>query len=204
MDDLTCRLLNPGDVEQAAQVISLAFIEDPLCSYMLPIRRSRLKTLIKFFRPYSEVNIKNQRGYGVGEPLKAVAYWLTPGKADISISIKSLRAFLPLIFTFYPLGYIRARQVLKNTDELHQKYASDPHYYLDNIGVLPAEQGRGLSTRLIRPFLERADAEKVLVYTDTVTSRNVPFYEHFGFECMEYRSIEKTGITIYALRRPIQ
>jgi ribosomal protein S18 acetylase RimI-like enzyme len=140
----------------------------------------------------------------VGEPLKAVAYWLEPGKSDISISIRAIGSFLPLIFTFYPLGYIRARQVLKTTDELHQQYAGEPHYYLDNIGVLPAEQGRGLSSRLIRPFFERADDEKVLVYTETVTSRNVPFYEHFGFECMESRSIQKTGITIYALCRPVQ
>jgi hypothetical protein len=191
MDDLACRSLNPGDVEQAALVISLAFMDDPLSAFMLPLRRSRLHTLIKFFRPYGELNIKNQRGYRVGEPLKAVAFWLEPGKSDISISIKALGSFLPLIFTLYPLGYIRARQVLKTTDELHQQYASEPHFYLDNIGVLPAER-TGTFFPADPPF-QRADDEKVLVYTDTVTSRNVPFYEHFGFECIESRSIQKTG-----------
>jgi len=203
MEDLALRSLNPGDVEQAALVISLAFLDDPFCTFMLPFRRSRLHTLIKFFRPYGELNIKNHRGVGVGELLKAVAYWLEPGKSDISICLKAIGILL-LIFTFYPLEYIRSRQVLKNTDELHQKYASEPHYYLDNIGVLPAEQGKGLSSRLIRPFLERDDDETVLVYTDTVTSKNVPIYGHFGFECIKSRAIQKTGLTVSALRRLIQ
>jgi GNAT superfamily N-acetyltransferase len=87
---------------------------------------------------------------------------------------------------------------------LHQKYASEPHYYLDNIGVLPAEQGKGYSSRLIRPTLDKADAEKTIVYTDTVTQANVRLYEHFGFQTMQDSPIEGTGITVWALRRPVQ
>ncbi len=163
-----------------------------------------MKTLYKFFSAYGTVNIQNQHGYGVGEPLKGVAYWLEPSKADISVNIKSLGLFLPLLFTFYPIGYFRAKVIIKQTDLLHRKFASESHYYLDNIGVLPSEQGKGFSSRLIRPFLEKADEEKVSVYTDTVTSSNVSLYEHFGFQCVEELPVAKTGITIWALHRPVQ
>jgi ribosomal protein S18 acetylase RimI-like enzyme len=204
MDDNSFRVLGMADVEQVAQVISQAFVDDPLCAYMLPMRRTRIGTLKKFFRAYGTVNIQNQRGFGVGQLLKGVAFWLEPNKPDISINVKSLGLFVPLLFTFYTIGFFRARSIIKQTDLLHQKYTGEPHYYLDNIGVLPSEQGKGISSRLIRPLLEKADAEKVIVYTDTVTLNNVSLYEHFGFQCMEECAVGRTGITVWALRRPVQ
>jgi len=204
MDNIDCRLLEISDLDQAAEVISLAFADDPLCAFMLPFKRTRVKTLRKFFRAYGTVNILNQNGYGVGEPIIGVALWIKPPKKDVSISVKSLGLFLPLVFTYYPIGCIRAGEILKQIDILHQKYANEPHYYLDNIGVLPSERGKGISTKLISPFLEKADEEKVVVYTDTVTQKNVTLYEHFGFHCMEEYAVDGTGITIWALRRPFQ
>lgn len=196
------RLLTFSDVEQAAQVISQAFINDPLISFVLPFRRTRVKTLYKFFRAYGEVNIKNNRGYGFGEPLQGVAYWKSPNQDNLSISVKSLTLFLPLLFTFYPIGYFRAKAIFQKIDELHKNYADEPHYYLDNIGVIPIAQGKGVSSKLIRPILEMADSQKVITYTDTVTQSNAALYEHFGFQCMEESSIANTGITVWALRRP--
>lgn len=196
------RLLTSSDVEQAARVISRAFMDDPLCSFMLPFRRTRGKTLYKFFRAYGEVNIKNNRGYGSGEPLEGVAYWNFPNQADVSISLKSLTLFLPLLFTMYPMGYVRARKIIQQIDDFHKQYAAEPHYYLDNIGVLPAARGKRISSKLIRPVLEMADSQKVITYTDTVTHSNVALYEHFGFQCVAESSIPSTNITVWALRRP--
>lgn len=204
MDDTVIRPLKHADIERAAEVISQAFVDDPLCTFMLPIKRKRVITLRKFFRAYGAVNIQNQRGYGIGVPLKGVAYWMEPTKPDISMTIKSLGTFFPLLFTMYPIGYLRAKAILKQIDLLHQKYAPEPHYYLDNIGVLPAEQAKGYSSRLVRPFLAKADAEKMITYTDTVTRTNVSLYEHFGFQCMEECPIEGTGITVWSLLRPVQ
>ena len=196
------RLLTLSDVEQAASVISQAFVDDPLCTFMLPSRGTRVKTLFKFFRAYGEVNIKNNRGYGSGEPLQGVAYWNFPNQADLSISVKSLTIFLPLLFTMYPIGYFRAKKIIQQTDKLHKIYASEPHFYLDNLGVLPTARGKGVSSKLIRPVLEMADSQKVIAYTDTVTRSNVDFYEHFGFQIVAESPIRGTNITVWALQRP--
>jgi ribosomal protein S18 acetylase RimI-like enzyme len=168
---------------------------------MLPIRRTR--TLRLFFRAYGEIIIKNQCGFGVGDPLQGVAYWLSPDRQNVSISVKTLGKFIPLLFTMYPIGYFRARAVVKQIDALHEKHAAEPHYYLDNLGVVSSARGQGLSSRLIRPFLEMADSQQVIAYTDTVTPANVPLYEHFGFQCVEERAVPGTGITVFALRRPL-
>jgi len=202
--DQGCRLLNLADVDSAARVISQAFIDDPLCSFILPLRRTRVKTLYKFFRAYGEVCIQYQRGYGSGDPLQGVAFWMFPGQASISVGIKSIGIFIPLLFTMYPIGYYRGKAIFTQIDALHKKYASEPHFYLDNLGVLQSARGQGVSSKLIRPFLKMADARKMMAYTDTVTRSNVALYEHFGFQSMEEVTIPGTGITVWALRRPVQ
>jgi ribosomal protein S18 acetylase RimI-like enzyme len=210
MEASNYRPLNLSDVRQAAQVISRAFEHDPLCVYMLPDKRTRLKTLNKFFFAYGDIFIRNQRGYGVGGPLKGVAFWIEPARLKLTINIKSLVSFLPMLFSVSPVEYfkvgsiIKALTIRKIIENLHRKFAPGPHYYLQNIGVLPAEQGRGYSSRLIRPILTKADAEQVAVYTDTVSRANLGLYQHFGFRCMEVRLISGTGITVWALRRPVQ
>jgi ribosomal protein S18 acetylase RimI-like enzyme len=198
------RLLIHEDVEVAADVLSQAFVDDPLCAFMLPNRRTRVATLHKFFRPYGEAGILNGHGFGVGEPIQGVAFWEFPEHGGISVNIRSLGKFLPLFFTSYPIGLYRARGILHVIDALRAQYATEPHFYLDNLGVLPAAQGRGLSSKLIRPILEIADSQQALVYTDTVTPENVPLYEHFGFQCVATMPVANTGIAVYALRRPIQ
>jgi len=198
------RPLTPADIERAAHVLAQAFIDDPLCTFMLPFRRTRVKTLAKFFRAYGTVNIASQRGYGSGEPLQGVAYWEPPNPENLSISLKTLAKFLPLWLTYYPIGYYRAKAIIQTTDDLHKKYADEPHYYLDNIGVIPSGRGMGIASKLIRPILEQADSQRVIAYTDTVTPFNVALYEHYGFQCVTETPIPGTGITVWGLRRPAQ
>ena len=134
--------------------------------------------------------------------LQGVADWEFPKKAPVSIRVKSLGKFLPLLFTMYPIGYFRARAIFERIDNLHHKYADEQHFYLDNLGVLASARGKGLSSKLIGPFLQMAHSQKVSAYTDTVTLSNVSLYEHFGFQGVEASPVHGTGITVYALRRP--
>jgi ribosomal protein S18 acetylase RimI-like enzyme len=198
------RILTLEDLETATQVISEAFIDDPLCTFMLPYRRGRVKTLQKFFRLYAEISIQQGGGFGSGNPLQGVAFWELPNQPEISIIIKSVGRILPLVLSMYPIGFVRARSIFQQIDVLHKRYVDQPHYYLDNIGVLTSARGKGVASKLIWPILKMADEQKMVVYTDTVTRSNVPFYEHFGFNCEETTTIPKTGITVWALRRPIQ
>ena len=195
------RVLSLSDVDAAALVVSQAFVDDPLTSFMFPTKSTRVKTLHTFSRIYGEINIRAGRGYGVGEPVRGVAFWKFPTQEDLSISVKSLGKFLPLLFSMYPIGYWRARAILSRIETLHKKHAAEPHFYLDNLAVLPSARGEGLASKLIRPIPEMADVQKFVAYTDTVTESNVPLYEHFGFQCVEASPVNGTGITVYALKK---
>lgn len=195
------RQLTLSDLEPMTQVLAQSFEEDPLVSFILPNQKTRVKTVAKFFRAMGRLNIRAGSAFGVGEPLQGVAVWIFPNKPEASATPKDLLSFLPVLFSSYPMGMRRARAVLSQIDANHKKHASEPHFYLDNLGVLASSRGQGLSSQLIRPFLEMADSQKVIAYTDTVTDVNVPLYQHFGFELVEENLIAGTGITTYALKR---
>jgi GNAT superfamily N-acetyltransferase len=200
MPDREYRQLTLSDLEPMAQVLARSFAEDPLVSFILPNARTRVQTVAKFFRAMGRLNIRAGSAFGAGDPLEGVAVWSFPNKPEASASPKDLLSFLPVLFSSYVIGARRARPIFHQIDANHKKHAPEPHYYLDNLGVLASARGKGLSSRLIRPFLEMADSQKVIAYTDTVTDANVPLYEHFGFECVERNPIEGTGVTVYALK----
>lgn len=199
--DSNYREITTEEVDAAAALIARAYIDDPLCAFTLPNRRTREKTLFKLFRALGELSAKNRRLYGVGDPLLGIAIWKRPDEEDLSVPISSLGKFLPLLFTYYPIGLYRARGIVNQTEALHARHAPGPHFYLDNLAVHPSAQGKGLASRLVRPFLEQAEAQNVPVYTDTVTRSNVAIYEHFGFTCVEEAAVPGTGVTIWALLR---
>jgi len=195
------RQLTLSDLEPMVQVLAHSFEEDPLVSFILPNSKTRVKTVAKFFRAMGRLNIRANSAFGAGEPLQGVAIWNFPNKPEASAAPKDLLTFLPLLFSSYIIGAQRARAVFRQIEANHKKYANEPHFYLDNLGVLASARGRGLSSKLIRPFLDMADSQKAIAYTDTVTKANVPLYQHFGFELVEENPIHATGITVYALKR---
>jgi len=201
MENQTCRQLTLTDLDAMAQVLAQSFEEDPLVSFILPTKKTRVKTVAKFFRAMGRLNIRGNMAFGIADPLEGVAVWNFPNQPDASASPKDLLTFLPVLLSSYPFGARRARAVFRQIEASHKKYANNPHFYLDNLGVLAHARGRGLSSKLIRPFLEMADSQKVIAYTDTVTESNIALYEHFGFECVERSPVEDTGITVHALRR---
>jgi GNAT superfamily N-acetyltransferase len=51
--------------------------------------------------------------------------------------------------------------------------------------VATAWQGRGFGAALLRPILERCDAEQVPAYLEASTPRNRALYERHGFKVVE-------------------
>jgi ribosomal protein S18 acetylase RimI-like enzyme len=87
------------------------------------------------------------------------------------------------------LGAIRRAAVVDRTFQEHRP--REPHWYLAVLSVEPCRQRRGYGTALIRPGLERCDADGIGAYLETQRASNVPFYRRFGFEVT--RQIEIPG-----------
>ena len=88
-------------------------------------------------------------------------------------------------------------------DNLHRKLVPYPHWYLQVIGVDPAHQGQRLSSRLLRPMLERIDRERLPCALDTNTDKNVAIYRRFGFDVISENKLLGTPVTSFLmLRKP--
>ncbi len=196
------QLLTMQDFDQVVDVLARAFYTDPLWQYLVPDDTKRATLMPKFYRAFARLGLRNGQTYGAGEGLEGVAVWSKPGK-EVAFSGLIGLDFLKLVFSPFILTFARtAFPIFSRFEVMQKRYAPEPHFYLNTIGVLPEAQGKGLASKLIRPFLAQADAMGVSTYTETMTPSNVGLYEHYGFRVMEQYRVPQTHLSIWAFYRP--
>lgn len=65
---------------------------------------------------------------------------------------------------------------------LNAHHPNGLHYNLWFIGVMPDFKNKGAGSKLLNDVLERCDERKRPIYLETSVTRNLPWYERFGFE----------------------
>jgi ribosomal protein S18 acetylase RimI-like enzyme len=193
--------LSMADLDGATEVISRAFQDDPLWQYLLPDVEKRKRQQRKLYRVFMTAGIRNGQAYGVSDPLEGVAVWSKPDeKTGFSGLMGS--GLLSLILSPVIFSFIKAAPIFGKFEAMQKQYAPEPHYYLNTIGVLPEAQGKGLASKLIRPFLDEAREKGASVYTETMTPGNVSLYEHYGFQVMEEYRVPNTDLCLWAFYLP--
>jgi GNAT superfamily N-acetyltransferase len=76
-----------------------------------------------------------------------------------------------------------------------------PHYFLGAVGTRSAGRRQGLATAVLAPVLERADAERALVFLETSDVTNVRFYERLGFAISGQIDVPGGGPHVWAMAR---
>jgi GNAT superfamily N-acetyltransferase len=200
-DKFMVTLLSKDSLTGAANTMSTAFHNDPLWQYLYPDEKIRQQTLRKFFRAILALSIDSQQAYGVGALPAGVAVWNIPGQSKPFPSFPTILQLLLLVLSSFALAAYRARTIFSQFERMQKMYAPDPHLYLQTVGVHPDFHRQGLSSQLIRPFLEKADLLNLGTYTETMTPSNVSLYEHFGFVCVEKYMVPKTQLCLWAFYR---
>jgi len=76
-----------------------------------------------------------------------------------------------------------AARYLARAERKHPR--QPPHWYLEVLGAIPARQGRGLGSVLLRAVLERCDRDRSGAYLESSSERNRALYERHGFDVVE-------------------
>ncbi len=93
-----------------------------------------------------------------------------------------IRLILKLL-TLTPLSQmIKMSRVFHRFDKIHPQ---QPHWYISVLGAHPDHQGKGLGGELIRPILQKARRESVIVYLECANPNSIDFYRKYGFKVME-------------------
>jgi ribosomal protein S18 acetylase RimI-like enzyme len=201
VSQIAVRPARHDEVHELARVLMRAFEHDPFFSYLTSDaseRRQRMRDAWTGILRHASARLSHT---WTTDDVAGVALWLPPGHRP------SLLENLRLMPDMARLaGWRRLRMVSEALEVLERRrhaHAGSPHYYLSALGVEPQRQGAGIGTALMRPVLDRCDAEGVPAYLETATARNVLLYERVGFEVVEELTLPKTDIDGWLmLRRP--
>ncbi len=185
---------------ESAKVLAMAFMNDPVvCAIRRVAPDVRVKQLNHAFS--SMLPVCGRKGWLLqikkDSKIAGVAGIYPPGAYPLSMTAQ-LEIITKTILGngFHGLG--RWLTWLKAIEKNHPKVRT--HYYLECIGVTPNLHGKGLGSAILQHIVNRANSEKVGIYLETGNSRNLPFYEMFGFHVEAQQKI--IGVPTWFMWRP--
>lgn len=179
---MIARQLLGADLDAAAVALSEAFADDPVIAWLSggsDPADVAARSLAGFFTV--SVKAALQRGSSrvalEGDRVVGAALWNAPdvpffGPAEIAELVEGAVA------AFAPGGMDRMAAIGALVGERHPH---EPHFYLSNIGVVPTARSGGIGAQLVRPLLDRLDADGIGAYLESSNPRNLSFYERLGF-----------------------
>ena len=192
------------DRDAGAAVLGRAFTEYEMLRYYFQDEAERHAVAVTFGFIALSVCLKYGEAYASSAKMEGVAAWLPPGKAPFGVWQILRSVPLSVLFRFGRQGASRMQAYGRYIDNMHRKLVPYPHWYLQIIGVDPAYQGQGFSSRLVRPVLERIDRERMPCFLETNTEKNVAIYRRFGFEVVSEDKVPGTELMSFAMLRKAQ
>lgn len=173
--DCQVRVASAQDVRHLASTLADAFYEDPVFRWLMPDDRTRLARLRRFYKiELRYVGLARGRAW-TSSDLGGAAITAPPGAWRVPPRAVLLQGSL------FGVHLHRAARLLGAIEWRHLR---EPHYYFAHIGVAPDLQGNGLGSRVMRPTLDRCDAEGLPAYLEASSERSAALYERLGFRLL--------------------
>lgn len=181
-------LLYPELQDQAAVALGRAFINDPTFRAIvprMPDAAARASVLGELFRAMFVLERRTgQPAFGVVCDGKVVAAAVTEGagRASMADTVMAGMGQMPrLIRAIGVDGIYRAMAIFR---VLAQSHPTEPHLYLQALGVDPDYQRRHLGIALLDYLRDQAAARADVsgVYLETATEVNVAYYSAKGYQ----------------------
>jgi len=193
------------DVSGVARVMSRSLGDAPFFQWLFPDLQSRMSKTRRFFAqaagfgyvPHGDTRVTESDDSTSGDSvIRGAALWAPP-ESNPEGRLVSLRNWPHWGLL---LGRGRVAAFLRIFAEWKLAAPQEPHLYLAALGVDPAFAGYGVASTLLTDGLDRADAQGLPVFTQTLDAESIGFYERFGFQVL--REVEHLeGITSYFLLR---
>lgn len=181
----------PGDAGRLAKMFALSLRQRTFVGYLCSHAPDPLATLEAYFRVCIETS---QRCLIYGDGLGG-ALWEEPdARESLWSRLKLWTVMLRLGPRFIPLC-LRAERAKRRARP------TEPHYYLNVLGVHPDHQGKGIGAKLLAHTLRECDEKKIGAYLETGNPNNIPFYEKFGFCRRESATVRGATMELHTMWR---
>ncbi|SHN38969.1 GNAT family N-acetyltransferase [Cryptosporangium aurantiacum] len=162
-----------------AQVLARAFHDDPMFTFIAPSADRRRRVLPWFFG--AALRLGDQQGRVDTDAGRAAVIWLPPGRTSLGPGalLRSGLALAPI--RLGPSAFGRFTRLTSAFEKSAATVHGTTYWHLFILGVDPSVQGQGVGVRLVAPVLAEADAAGHLCYLETLSERNLAFYQRLGF-----------------------
>jgi hypothetical protein len=182
-----------ADRQQAVNILTLAFDQNMSVNYVVKPgtkRVDRVKQLMgysfDYCKEFGEV-YKSDNG-------NAFVLLLYPDRKKPTF--KSI--IWDIHLTSNVIGVSRIIQVLNRETLIKKNHPKIPFTHLWFIGVDPAQQGKGVGSKLINEVITLNEQKRRPIYLETSVDKNLSWYKNLGFEI--YNTLE-LGYQLHLLRK---
>jgi GNAT superfamily N-acetyltransferase len=189
------RRAEPEDVARLAPALAAAFAGDPPMSHLVPGPRREALLRRYFAAVLPAVHLARGEVWMSEDPVGAAA-WVAPGRWPMSG--RENAPITPTLMRTFGRHPLRA---LAGVHRIERDHPTEPHWYLDYIGVDPASHGGGTGTALLAPVLERCDRDGIGAYLNAGSPRSRELYRRHGFEVTEELRLPFGGPPLWRMWR---
>jgi hypothetical protein len=181
------------DKELIVEILNHSFDANPSVNYIVPQDNKRLKRIAALMDYAFEMCLMFEDVW-LSDNRKACALTLYPQHKRAIL--KSIWLDVKLIFN--AIGVKRVKTALYRETRIKEKQQKQAMTYLWFICVDPAEQHKGIGSKLLNEVITFSDEKGLPVYLETSVPQNLPWYKRFGFTIYDQLELP---YTLYFLKR---
>lgn len=182
MAQVTVTRADPTQAREAAAVLAAAFRDDPVMRAVIPRDAEPQSALAELFTATLSAGAFATGAVDIArvddDPrIVGVAAWEGPRgvRGALVRQVRHLPAFVRA------LGWRGLGRAAGIQHRLDRRRPTFPHWYLAEVGVLPAGRGAGVGAALLTARLARLDADEQTAYLESSTPENRRLYRRLGF-----------------------
>ena len=195
----TIRQATLAEIGAVASTLASAFAEDPMFRWVAaaePDESIERKLRVLFGALVKQELRRADHLVYTSDDGLGVAVWMHPNQWKMSAPA-TLRVLPSMVRA---LG-TRTPAMIGAFNAIEKVHPAEEHYFLEALGTSQQMQGKGLGSAVIRPMLDRCDAEGMPAYLESSNPQNIPFYVRHGFRSTGEIVVGAAAPTVTAMWR---
>lgn len=172
--DPAIRRASRTDIPVLAALLGRSLYRDPLCKWIFPSHKRRIKNVTRDFTRLMKPRVKH--GIVATVDCLSVAVWTPPNPPQQTWRERYQESLY--------MRLTHGRRVHEVRDCLHKmakRHPLSPHWYLLALATDDDCRGQGMASRLLEDMVGHCDKVSEQIALETSQESNLAFYERFGF-----------------------